>query len=85
MNSACLSVSRYCRQHLMTLRFGMGFWAIRCTNCGQTFNHSLIDDSKLENFYFPAKPKVPDSERELECPNCGHKKRYSVVEFFYDR
>ena len=37
----------------------------------------------MENFYFPMKPEFPPGGIELECPHCGHKKKYVFAELFY--
>jgi len=62
---------------------GMASWAMKCGNCGEAITHSPIDDTKLENFYFPLKPAFPDGGTEFECPTCGHKEKYSALDLFY--
>jgi len=50
---------------------------------GEAITHSLIDDSKLENFYLPLKPTFPQGGTEFACPSCGHKKKYNALDVFY--
>jgi hypothetical protein len=62
----------------------MARWVFSCRNCGQLLEHAVIPDT-LANFYFPAKPVLPDEGISKVCQNCSGAFTYSSNELFYER
>jgi DNA-directed RNA polymerase subunit RPC12/RpoP len=61
----------------------MASWVLSCTNCSSKFEHSRIDDTKLENYFIPPKPAFPPGGVELQCPKCGKKAMYQKGALMY--
>jgi DNA-directed RNA polymerase subunit RPC12/RpoP len=60
----------------------MAAWGLNCANCNQKLTKFAIEDN-LESYFFPAKPDFPESGKEFECPNCGHKATYQRNDLVY--
>jgi DNA-directed RNA polymerase subunit RPC12/RpoP len=60
----------------------MAVWVLNCANCNQELTKCPIEDT-LESYFLPEKPDFPESGKEFECPNCGHKATYQRTNFVH--
>jgi hypothetical protein len=61
----------------------MPSWTLICHACKMNFKSCEIDDFKLEDFFFPPKPKFPVDGIVTTCPNCGHDGIYHAADLRY--
>ena len=60
----------------------MAWWVLKCKNCEQTFTHSRISEA-IEDYFIPAKPKLPAKGSEQVCPHCKTKAIYHADDLTY--
>ena len=61
----------------------MQTWVLKCPNCQREFAHAKIDDSTVEDYFFPVKPAFPVLGLQLKCLHCGQQATYKRSDLTY--
>jgi hypothetical protein len=58
-------------------------WVLNCPECHSDFAHSDVEDARLEDYLFPAKPEFPVDGLRVECPHCHRASLFQRHQLIY--
>lgn len=59
-------------------------WVVTCNHCQQSFAHSEIPGARnLMEYFYPPKPEMPLTGRQLQCPHCRRVSHYLQSDLRY--